>query len=51
MYRLHMDINVVSSTGIKSKAAIVLPPAIASVPPPSTADLVRTRLLQGYDSS
>ena len=44
MYRLHMDVNVVSSTGIKSKAATVLPPTIASVPPPSTADLVRTHV-------
>ena len=44
MYRLHMDVNAVSSTGIKSKAATVLPPTIASVQPPSTADLVRTHV-------
>ena len=44
MYRLHMDINVTSSTGVKSKVAAMLPPSIASIPPPSTVDLVRTHV-------
>ena len=44
MYRLHMDINVTNSIGIKSKDAARLPPNIASIPPPSTADLVQTHV-------
>ena len=34
-------INITSSSGIRSKAASALAPSIASVQPPSTADLVR----------
>ena len=44
MYRLYIDIDITTSTCIKSKDAARLPPNIASIPPPSTADLVQTHV-------